>query len=207
MSRDPLPADGSMLLHEMPDLAPYVYANNNPIRYVDPGGLQCAGSPCASCNAKVAVLPKTEYAYRGKKGHCIANVTCNARCPNDLLGATSPPRMVAFNEYVIDVCISCSVTDESLDAVIKHELLHVERFCRGGGGITNCTSRKLQEGKAYEVSRKLVFPKDPKLEARCVKCGVYFGCKSYPSDSGVGICVKDEDPPCTIKDIGVAVKP
>jgi RHS repeat-associated protein len=59
MSRDPLPADGSMLLHPMPNMVPafssdahstYAYVSNSPLRYIDPSGMVeevvgCPGRP------------------------------------------------------------------------------------------------------------------------------------------------------------------
>jgi hypothetical protein len=98
------------------------------------------------------------------------------------------------------------VADKSIDIVIAHELIHVERFCQGGKGITNCTSCRIQEGKAFEDSCADAFPDDTTAQERCVKCGVYFGCKHLPADTGRGVCVRDEEKPCTSTDLGVDVK-
>ncbi|MEX2120562.1 MAG: RHS repeat-associated core domain-containing protein, partial [Pirellulales bacterium] len=194
----------------------YRFVENDPISLVDPQGMQAvrpdpekegAEGPCDCCNAKVKELPLEKYRYRGGKGTCIAMVECRETCPNDLLGYTAPPRNVAPGQYLIDVCISCKIADNSLDAVIAHELVHVERFCAAGSGITNCTSCKIQEGKAYEESCELAFPDDASKRKRCIKCGVYFGCKHLKSDSGKGICIQNEDPPCEFKDLGIEVKP
>ena len=114
---------------------------------------------------------------RGEHTHelrrCYVHFTSAANCPKFPIGLTSAPtRRGTTSVYDINICISNRLDAKSQLLAIKHELTHAKRFCDKGTGITTIAACKTEERAAYEKSCV-----QGRGHSRCVKCGVYLGCK------------------------------
>jgi len=169
---------------------PYTYAVNNPGKYIDPSGLQ--PNTCECCE-KLIPKPTTTTNRNGSK--CTVRFSCQATCNGtDGLAGFTGHRVGSRDEFTVDVCISCNLTDQSLKAAIAHELQHAADFCRGQY-IDDCKSCKNRERDAYSVSCAISFPRGSEEYKRCVHCGIALGCSRFKG------CVRDIS--CTLKDIGI----
>jgi hypothetical protein len=175
-----------------------------------PGGqAQQPPDPCAACKKAIAALP-AQIQPANKKGNCDLKGTCaKDKCPGGFYASTEYAPPVQGAAPVITICVSCQITEQSLDNVIAHERLHAKRFCTGRRGIFNtCKDCKVQEKAAYEESCKTLDPKQGKKYDKCVDCGVAYGCASYPPPSPKA--KKCTDPAalgCAYSDIGLGIKP
>lgn len=226
MSRDPLSENGVQVLYPFPDMTrlvkkgpfsghPYSYCKCDPANLVDPAGLQGTAPTdveCCECHAAIykAGNPQTLNSQSNKPPRrCTVRLRCAKDCGHGgALGWTDPPKPVPGSkiDYTIDVCISCKPRSGSADVVVRHELVHAQRFCNtpGLGPIKDCETCRKQEQVAYEESCKsLAMPGTPKY-IKCVNCGVALSCSSFKNDKG-GPCVQVGN--CTYADVGIELKP
>jgi hypothetical protein len=146
---------------------------------------------------------KVIYGQRGQK--CWVKIACKANCERFPLGYTGlPVRRPGTNLWDIPVCISTRLDKKSQDLAIRHEMRHARRFCSRSAGIGDIDTCKTEEQAAYTSSCQDAFPGNPADQRRCVKCGVFFSCRYF--NRGVESDVKDQDPECKYKDIGLSLK-
>lgn len=215
MSRDPLQQDVDLLSDnnwfgdalDVMGAPPYGYAGSNPVNRIDASGLQAAapqgnGDICEDCECeRYSVLWEHRDVIQipGRR-KCRVEITCQKGGCNGLPGFTGEPTLKkdaqGQAEWVIPICVQCGW--QPINYIIEHELIHAQQFCRGDR-ITNCGSCKRLETEAHKINCKLAFPNNPKLFARCYKCGANISCKAQCGN----VVPYPEEKKCTLDDLGV----
>jgi hypothetical protein len=190
-ARDPLPENGAVLIDARAVTTafaqPYVYARNNPVNRIDPSGLQdCpTETECEPRPNKLDCEKAMRTQSMGVRNACSKRgirlvVKCSANClreedlPKDVEGAGWGATCPDPRQNTVIVCIYNTgkkiagkhITDCLQDALLAHELGHVQQICSGRTGNMTCEQR---EKEAYEAQAdKLIefglLPADKKNE-------------------------------------------